>query len=240
MELLNVLTTGAVMGTVNPSQAATSVEGTTFQNQLVQIVNGQAANAGVTEGAMTTGLLTQLVSSVPVLEEETLTTQELDQLVENLLDQLETLKDSELTGDQLNMLDGLMQQLAALLQVITLQNEQPAISFDANVNSTLVGITQSSMQYDAITKLQDQLLLLQQALQEGSTKMLQGKQPEVIITNQLQQLKTSLDDLVKQLNAKQIEASQAVTSPFVVAAKEDSALSHLQRLSQEVGYTNTT
>lgn len=240
MELLNVLTTGAVMGNVNPSQAATSVDGTTFQNQLVQIVNGQAANAGATEGAMTTGPLTQLISSVPVLAEETLTTQELDQLVENLLDQLETLKDSELTGDQLNMLDGLMQQLAALLQVITLQNEQPAISFDANVNSTFIGITQSSMQYDAITKLQDQLLLLQQALQEGSTKMLQGKQPEVIITNQLQQLKTSLDDLVKQLNAKQGEASQAVTSPFVVAAKEDSALSHLQRLSQEVGYTNTT
>lgn len=238
IELINVLSTGAAMGTVNPSLATTtsSAEGKTFQNQLVQIVNNQATNAGASEGATTAVVLTQFMNSVPVLADESLTTEELNQLVEGLLDQLESLENEELTGDQLNMLDALMEQIAALLQVITLQNEQ-VISFDKDVASTNVTTSTSHAQYDAITKLQDQLLLLQQALQEGSTKMLQGKQPEVIITNQLQQLQTSLDALVKQLNGKQGEANLVNTSPFLAVAKEDSASTHLQRLSQEVGYT---
>ncbi|MCR8656254.1 flagellar hook-length control protein FliK [Paenibacillus endoradicis] len=238
MELLNVLNTGAVMGSVSSSSTSTtsSVEGATFQNQLVQIVNNQATNTGATESVTTTGLLTQLVGSVPVLADETLSTEELDQLVENLLDQLETLKDEELTGDQLSLLDSLMQQLEALVQVITLQNVQPTISFEAEVDGALVA-TQSNGQYAAVTKLQDQLLLLQQALHEGSMKITQGKQPEVIVTNQLQHLQSSLEDLVKEIKTKQGESNQAITSPFVAVTKEDSAASHLQRLSQEVAFT---
>jgi len=230
------------MGSVSSTSTTTtsSTEGATFQNQLVQIVNNQATNTGATEATITTGALTQLVSSLPVLADETLTTEELDQLVENLLDQLETLKDEELTRDQLSLLDSLMQQLAALVQVLSLQNEQPTISFELNVEGALVTTTQANSQNTAITKLQDQLLLLQQALHEGSMKIVQGKQPEVIVTNQLQQLQSSLDDLIKDIKVKQGDSNLVNTSPFVAVSNENSAASHLQRLSQEVAFTTST
>ncbi|URN93410.1 MAG: flagellar hook-length control protein FliK [Candidatus Pristimantibacillus lignocellulolyticus] len=241
MELSNVLSSGVVMGSVSSTsgQATSSTEGATFQNQLVQIVNNQATTAGSTETAIAAGALTQLVGSLPILADETLSTEELDQLVENLLDQLETLKDEELTGEQLSLLDSLMQQLTALVQVITLQNEQPTISFDVEVDEALIATTNNS-QHATVTKLQDQLLLLQQSLHEGSMKIIQGKQPEVIITNQLQHLQSSLDDLVKELKVKQSDSNLVNTSPFVEVSKENSAASHLQRLSQEMAFTSAS
>lgn len=238
MELLNVLTSGAVMGSVNSngSNSTPTVDGASFANQLVQVVNNQNVVASPSESTVAT---TQLVSIVPVIGGYTLTTEELDQLAENVLDQLEELKDEYVDDEQLSMLEQLLQQLAALVQVITIQSEQSNISQNDGLILQQVSYSQGNGQNDVINKLQDQLLLLQQALQDGSVKVLQGKQPEVIISQQLQQLETSVDGLVKELKVKQGESTIPSNSLFVAETKDKSAGTHLQRIAQEAVYSST-
>lgn len=235
MDLINVLSTGSLVATVNPasSSQASTVDGAAFANQLVQLVNGQQAAGNNKASAEHSPLLAQLVNSIPLLADEQLTGEQLDQMIEGLLDQLDQLKDFDFNSEQLDSLDQLLQQLAAFVQVVTIQPDQRTLPQE---NALLQAITNQadSAEQQTITKLQDQLLVLQQALQDGSLKVIQGKQPEGMITQQLQQLKATLEQFTVQLKGNGGFEAQASNQLFQQVKNEADALSHLQKLAQQV------
>lgn len=235
MDLLNVLSTGSLVATVNPtsSSQATTVDGAAFANQLVQLVNGQQAAGNNKVSAEQSPLLAQLVNSIPLLADEQLTGEQLDQMIEGLLDQLDQLKDSDFNSEQLELLDQLLQQLAAFVQVVTIQPDQRTLPQENALLQVLANHADSSDQ-QTITKLQDQLLVLQQALQDGSLKVIQGKQPEGMITQQLHQLQAALEQFTAQLKGNGGSEAQASNQLFQQVKNEADALSHLQKLAQQV------
>lgn len=170
---------------------------------------------------------------------EELSLEQLVALIDSLFEQLEQLKDVELTEDQLQLMNDMNLQLTALLQLLFVHNNMSAIQGDSLTflqTSETEPSSTNTFNQQLLTKLQDQLLQLQQSVQEGSLKVVDGKQPEQILSAQLQQFQQVLQSTIKEVRSKLIEQIQlADDNMFVVSNAKSAELSlvQLQRLAKE-------
>lgn len=243
LDLLNVLSTGSLIANVSSSSSSSSqtADNVNFANQLVQVVNAGQAQATTSVEDEQSSLVTQLISSMKLLSGNELTTDELNQAIEGLLDQLDSLKEFDLSDEQLSGLEQVLGQLAALLQAVSIQFDQfidSGDNFKLTEQLSLHNMQQASTSNNVITKLQDQLLMLQQALQEGNLKVVQGKQPENLIAEQLQQVKQAIDKLLNE-QPQENKNAQSVNHPFIEVKKENDALTHLQKLAEQYNAITT-
>lgn len=218
----------------------TATNGTAFQKQLLGIVDAQtAASAENGEAAAVPAIL--LANSTALLAKGELTEEELDAMVEQLLDQLEQLNDAELNTEQMTLIESLLQQVTALVELISFSNDQAAKALLPGIHAEQQTTGQSGYaSNDTLIKLADQLLILQQALQNGSGKVLSGQTAATVVGEQLQIMQAKIAELVQEVKLKQNEASVADAS-IVEAANEEGktsieAKSHLQRMAQEAAY----
>lgn len=244
MDILNLLSGAPVMGNVaqlTSNQSAAS-DGAAFQKQLFGIVGAQQpAASDSSQAAVNPAIL--LANSSLLLGSKQPTEEELDGMIEQMLDQLDQLEQAgevELTVEQQALIESLLQQIAALVEIISFSNNQSKVMAPAvSLNEQLAAHSGYSSN-EALVKLSDQLLVLQQALQNGTGKVLFGKSAEQVVAEQLQVIQAKIGELTKEIKVKPTEnAAQAL--PTTEASKDAklpvNAAAHLQRLSQEAAYT---
>lgn len=247
MDLVNVLSTGALMANVSSSSSSSSTSQTAgkmnFANQLVKIVNAGQAEGTTAIEEEDSSLLTQLLSRMKLLSSNELTTDELDQAIEGVLDQLDELKEIDLSEEQLSGLEQILSQLIALVQAVSIQTDQLVESNDNFMLMEQVSLhNKDQVSTNVITKLQDQLLVLQQALQDGSLKVIQGKQPESFIAEQLQQVEQAIEKLLNEKTSQLQEnkSAQQLSQSFIEVKSANDSLAHLQKLAQQYNTVTAT
>jgi len=248
MDVMNLLSGGAVVGTVaQPGSTSTSsTNGAAFQKQLFSFVGaqqGEAANQTDT-GQLVASVASLLSKTDGSLNTEQPTVGQLNDLVESLLDQLEELEQVELDGEQISIIESLLGQIEALIQVISLSSDAINHSLSGiNGNQLVEGFIEQSSSYNSVVKLQDQMLIVQQALQSGSSKVLSGQSVEAVISEQLQIVQAKVTELLQDVKLKQASAQVDSNSQLFasIAVKDSSAATaeqetHLQRMNQEASY----
>lgn len=242
MDFLNVLVANASMTPVATVQngGLQGSNGANFQNQLTFYVaqNGSQASSSQLEQTAETAAIMP-VGIVTAIPDEQWTSEELQTMIDHLLDSLNSLQEQALDHEQMELLLPVMEQLAALLQLMGVPQNDAAVQVLQPVD--LQALPAKEQQIQLITKLQDQLLLLQQNVEQGSIKLLQGKQPEAIIGQQLQKFSLAVNELEQQLN-KTNPNNQTGANPFFVEQGKTSADAavHLQRMSDEANFKFVT
>ena len=217
------------------TQGTTKVEGTApFQQQLNQYVNQTEGSALVSEQA--TEAVTE---TTPLADAEldltVLSAEELLTMIEGLLEQVEELVDVPLTDEDQASLEAMSMQLFALLQLITVDNNELSGLLESVKSSQLQLGSQANypqVNNEMLYKLQDQLLLLQQALKEGNLKVVQGQQPEEMVSQAVNQLKQLLGET--KTNSKAALINQLTTQGVQVEVNTSTALHQvsLEQLKQ--------
>ncbi|MFC6331165.1 flagellar hook-length control protein FliK [Paenibacillus septentrionalis] len=247
MDVMNLLTGGALVG--NPAQIAasnsTAVDGAAFQKQLqFSLAGNEQAEAEKEANAsqLFAFIAPELTGSKGSVSAGPITAEQLNALLEKLLDQLEELDQLELGGEHLEVIDSLLQQIQALIAVISLNSDTSRMTADDAISNT-----NQDAKIEMVVKLQDQLLVLQQALQSGASKVLNGQSVEQLVADQLQVVQDKVTVLLQDAKMKQsaavhndtLEATESGTTAFVAKDQKAAAseqISHLQRLSQEASY----
>lgn len=196
---MDVLSVASTVALSTQAQSASQTQNTTkaaegtvpFQQQLNQYAmqtdskETNTATVAVSESTAISDVQLQLTQ---------LNTDELLAMIEGLIEQLEQLNDVPLTEDNQAALDAASLQLMALLQLIMVDNKHLLQDMEQQAQTNQVTTLQMSntQQSDLLYKLQDQLMLLQQALKDGNVKVVQGQQPEQLIASSMAQFKQLL------------------------------------------------
>lgn len=259
MDVMNVLNPGTVMGNVAQltNTNSSSTNATSFQKQLVSLVEGQQGDAGQTAetGQMVASSALLLAGKAGSLNEEQASAEQLNALLEGLLDQLDELEQLGLDNEQQSVVEDLIQQMEALIQVVSFNQEAskqaPMLSVDQQLDSD----AQQSSSNQLVIKLQDQLLMLQHALQSGEVKVLPGFQSvEDIVTEQLHIVQATVAQLLQDAKLKQaagtIDSSNTIAddmAQIIKSAATDQATNNKAaesqqdlKLNQAVGQQNAS
>lgn len=237
MEMINsgVVPSGqtAVAKTVQGVKALAASEGEGgFQQVLVQQLNSETSASA--EQANGTGLASAIAKleaiasqtghgTAPALED-------LLSLIDGLVDQLEPLSETEGALDgQLEELQSMLDALNALLALlgIPVPPSQPTVEAEGETDA-------SAAIHQVKAGLQDSLLQLQTAMQQGVFKQVKGQEPFALILNQLQSLASVLSEDAVTEEVKEKSAAPQIPSWLSAqpAASKD-AVQFLERLSQQ-------
>lgn len=191
------------------AQATSKANGTApFQQQLNQYVNqtgsgkSTVANEASIEGPV-------VIEEVPT-ENLTLNAEQLVALIEGLIEKIEELIDVPISDEDASALDEMSMQLLAVLQLLSVDNQSVKDLIDqfTTINSsTDLQLSENQVNNSLLFKLQEQLLMLQQTLKDGHFKVIQGQQPEQVLSQVVESLNKLLDvakengkgQLIKQL-----------------------------------------
>lgn len=236
-----------VMSTVS----AAGAEGG-FQQALVQLINGESSLSG--DSTQASGLKS-LIAQLEVIasqngEEAAPAMEDILSLIDGLVEQLELPIETEETlegklEEMQSMLDAMNALLALLGVPVPVPVPVPQAQSDnksdgdaqAQPDIKIEGQAQVEAQIMQVKAgLQDSLLQLQAAIQQGAFKQLKGQQPFAIIVNQLQSLASVLSGKTIPQDLKEQMLEPATQTPSWLnaqpAASKD-AVQLLQRLSQQ-------
>lgn len=195
MSVISTPTVSTQQLNVQSQQASTKANGTApFQQQLNQYVNQNTAE----QSTVTTPVSNeaQVVAEEVQTENLTLTVEQLIAIVEGLIEKVDELIDAPLTEEDANALEEMSMQLLAVLQLLTVDNQtikDLIEQFTQLTSSSSTPLAETKVNNDLLFKLQDQLLVLQQALKDGDFKVLQGQQPEQVLSQVVSKLNKLLD-----------------------------------------------
>ena len=242
MNMLSV-TSASIPSQQVSTQGTIKVEGTApFQQQLNQYVNQAEGTPAPTQ--QSTEVVTEVGSPSEVqLDLTVLSAEELMALIEGLLEQVDELTDAPLTEENEASLEAISLQLLALLQLLTVDNKELSSIVESYTQSHSLVVAQGTntqVNNELLFKLQDQLLLLQQALKDGNLKVVQGQQPEALVSQTLNQLKqllaetktNSKDLLVNQLASKGVQVEVNTGT-----ALHQASLEQLKQLAKQSEYS---
>ncbi|RIX51823.1 flagellar hook-length control protein FliK [Paenibacillus nanensis] len=236
MEMIN-------SGVVSPGQAAAAktVQGVKalaasegeggFRQVLVQQMSSEASPAA--EQADGTGIAAVIAKLEAIASqtgnEAAPALEDLLSLIDGLVDQLEPLGQTEEALDgQLEELQSMLDALNALLALlgIPVPQTQPAVQADGDTDA-------AAAIHQVKAGLQDSLLQLQTAMQQGVFKQVKGQEPFALILNQLQSLASVLSEDTGTEEVKEKNASSQIPSWLTAqpSASKD-AVQFLERLSQ--------
>jgi len=237
MDFLNVLATTAPVSSIATAQSGgvQSKNVASFQNQLTYFV-GQSNTevASDVAGKPMFGLVPAVPVEVAAVDVEW-NSDELQLVLDDLLDRLNELFRHDFNQEQLDALLPHMEQLAALLQLLGVPQNDSSVQLITKDELQALPIQQQQVQ--VITKLQDQLLQLQQNVEQGKLKQLQGLQPESIISSQLQKLSQVVKEAEQHTNKATGFNVGSTHSLFVEQGKgQMDAMTHLQRISESSTY----
>lgn len=228
---------------VKPVTAAGAEGG--FQQALVQqFNNGSVLTEDQTQVSGLTSIIAQLEALASLNGEEAAPAiEDILSLIDGLVDQLELPGDSEGTLDgQLEELQSMLDAMNALLALLGVPVPQaPVQSQDqAQAEIKVEGKAEVEAELTQVKAgLQDSLLQLHAAIQQGAFKQVKGQEPFAIIVSQLQSLAAALsEDTVLQdmKDAKELKLASASQTPAWVNAQPSAskdAVQLLQRLSQQ-------
>ncbi|MFF2888077.1 flagellar hook-length control protein FliK [Paenibacillus sp. NPDC057967] len=225
----------AISGTAT-TKTGTGAEGS-FKQALVQQIVGESTPSGTsTQQAGLLGIVTSQNTVVSLnADESAVSTEELMSLIDGLMDKLDAVTENEGADPDstLGQLQSMLYALQALLALLGIPAPRtPHIALDTD-QSTALNQTAFAMN-QAKSSLQDGLIQLQGLLQQGSLKLVQGQEPNALISTQLQSLATALMSEGSSQETKSVKTETALPSWLIsepTATKDSSAL--LQRLSQQ-------
>lgn len=228
---------------VKPVTAAGAEGG--FQQALVQQINNESALTG--DQTQSSGLAS-IIAQLEVLasqngEEAAPAIEDILSLIDGLVDQLEAPSESEGTLDgQLEELQSMLDALNALLALLGVPVPQAPVQLQDQAQTDIKIEGQAEVEAEMTqvkSGLQDSLLQLQAAVQQGALKQVKGQEPFAIIVSQLQTLASALsEDTVSQdvKDVKELKSASASQTPGWLNAQPSAskdAVQLLQRLSQQ-------
>lgn len=239
MEILNLLGGASLVGNVSQmtSNQSASTEGANFYKQLMGVVSGEGATGS---NELASNQAVQIANTQLLFNAQEMTGEELELMIEGLLDQLDQLNEQDLNEEQLNLLAALLEQITALVELISFSNEQAKpIVIQQNMlhQQQQLAVQATSSNNDLLVKLADQLLLLQQQLQNNSSKLLHGQPVEQLIAEQLKNVAGKMEQLMQSIQQKPNEASASAQSMFQNLETDPNptsqATDHLARMAQQ-------
>lgn len=252
MDVMNLLSAAPAVANVSQLQGNGGVAGNSavgngeavFQKQLLSVIGSQASETTEGEGETVSQSLLLSNSAALLASSEELSEEGLSAIIDQLLDQLDQIEhlieqgNTELTEEQQAVLQSLLQQVTALVDILTNSNEGSKSALLLSTEAFNADFQSSNTSNAAIIKLADQLLVLQQTLQNSTNKVLFAQPATALAHEQLQVIQAKIKELVGEVKQKAAENAGNAQAVTAAPKAEADAASHLQRLTQEASYSN--